>query len=337
MTIAILTINQPSLDAASRLVTYLPEHNLTVFGKEGLTHTLESLRTFGKLDDILPEVWTGYDAIIAIMATGAVVRKVAPYLQDKATDPAVIVINLSLDRVLPLLGGHLGGANALTAQLAERIPGCIPFVSTATDQTGTVSFEMLAKERGWGIVNLQALAAISNRLLNKQKVKVATCQSIFESLPNQALLERVDWGMQGAETIVIAPHVGSDALTLQPGITLGIGCNRDTKQTTITRAVEHFLSRHGLKREQITGLASFEAKADEVGLLAFAEAWDLPIQFFDKETINGLEESFSPSASTKHFGLKGVAEPSAVLGSVWRQLILSKEVFESSVTLAGAI
>jgi len=337
MTIAILTLNQPSLDAAGRLVPYLPEHSIDVYGKAGLTHSLDRLHKFEKLDDILPDVWSGYDAIIAIMATGAVVRKIAPFLQDKATDPAVVVVNLSLDWVIPLIGGHLGGANALAEMIAGRIPGCISFVSTATDQTGTVSFEMLARERGWAIANLPALARISNRLLNKQKVKVATYELIFESLPDQELLERVAFDGIDEDTVVIAPYIVSQSLTLKPPVTLGIGCNRDTPQETITRAVEAFLSAHGLHREQIAGVASFEAKADEAGLLAFAQEWGLPIRFFDKEAINGLEATFSPSASTKHFGLKGVAEPSAVLGATWHQLIVSKEVFEASVTIAGAI
>ncbi len=382
MTIAILTINQPSLTAAERLLAVLDEHTVTVYGKAGLEHAIDDLHIYDKLDDILPDAWQTYDAIIAILAMGAVVRKIAPLLQDKATDPAVLVMNLALDRVVPLLSGHLGGANALAETIASRLPGCLNFLSTATDQTGTLAFEMLAKERGWAIENLPALARISNRLINRQPVRVATLPGIFESIENRANLVRVDWdAVESSEmfpvsldssgsrerkrpfqglgaplspssetsidgdsadlnilnTVVIAPHLHTQSLTLRPPVYLGIGCNRGTSEEELAEAFEMFLKRHGLKREQIAALGSFEAKRDEAGLLAFARAQGLSITFYDPEAINGLEAAFSPSASTRFFGIKGVAEPSAVLASTYHELLFPKEVYLNKITLAGAL
>ncbi len=337
MKIAILTINQPSLNAAEKLLGVLEEHEVDVYGKAGLKHSLESLHTYNRLDDILPDAWKRYDAIIAILAMGAVVRKIAPLLQDKATDPAVLVINLALDKVVPLLSGHLGGANTLADTLAKRLPGCINFISTATDQTKSLAFEMLAKERGWHIENLKALAKISNRLINKQPVKVATYPALFESIPNKENLSCVGFEQIDENSVVIAPHIQSDALTLKPPVTLGMGCNRNTPFELLKEAFEAFLAKHHLTKASIKAIASFEAKKDEAGLLALAKAYDLPIHFYDKAQINALEESFSPSASTKFFGLKGVAEPSAVLGSTYKELVIKKEVYNKAITIAGAI
>ena len=337
MTIAILTINQPSLTAAERLLPVLHEHTVTIYGKAGLEHTMNDLHVYDKLDDILPDAWQTYDAIIAILAMGAVVRKIAPLLQDKATDPAILVMNLALDRVVPLLSGHLGGANALAETIAARLPGCLNFLSTATDQTGTLAFEMLARERGWTIENLPALARISNRLINHQLVRVATLPGIFESIEKRDNLIRVDWEMIDENTVVIAPHIHSQAFTLRPPVYLGIGCNRGTSEAEIAEAFEMFLSRYGLNREQIASIASFEAKRDEEGLLAFAGAYNLPIAFYDPEAINALEGEFSPSASTRFFGIKGVAEPSAILASTYRELLFPKEVYLNKITIAGAL
>ncbi len=337
MKIAVITINQPSLDAAGRLLGVLGEHDVDVYGKAGLAHSLERLHTYKKLDDILPDAWKHYDAIIAILAMGAVVRKIAPLLEDKATDPAVIVINLALDKIVPLLSGHLGGANALADTLAQRLPNCINFISTATDQTKTLAFEMLAQERGWQIANLKALARISNRLINKQPVKVATYPTLFKSIPDKTHLTHVGFEHIDEDTVVIAPHIQSDALTLKPPVTLGMGCNRDTPFALLKEAFEAFLTKHHLTKASIAGIASFEAKKDEAGLLALAKAYDLPIHFYDKAKINALEATFSPSASTKFFGLKGVAEPSAVLGSVYKELVIKKEVYNKAITIAGAI
>ncbi len=337
MTIALITINQPSLDAAVRLLPYLAEHTVDLFGKSGLKNAPDTLHTFTKLDTILPDAWERYDVLIFLLATGAVVRKIAPLLRNKATDPAVLVINLTLDRIIPLLGGHLGGANALAETLTARLPGCINFLSTATDQTGTLAFEMLAQERGWSIDNLHALARISNRLIDHQPVKVATWPSLFASIPDRRNLVRVDLDAIDEDTVVIAPHIPSSALTLKPPVTLGIGCNRGTPAEAFEEALNTFLETHNLQPEQIDRLASFEAKRDETGLLAFAEKHGWEITFFDAEAINRLPGTFSPSAAERFFGLKGVAEPSAVLGSAYRELLFPKTVYNGHITIAGAI
>jgi len=337
MKIAVVTINQPSLNSACRLVPHLSEHEVDVYGKAELTHTLEKLHTYKKLDDILAPAWREYDAIIAILAMGAVVRKIAPLLEDKSTDPAVLVINLALDKVVPLLSGHLGGANELADTLAERLPNCLNFISTATDQTKTLAFEMLAKKNDWKIENLKALAKVSNRLLNKQPVKVATYENVFESIPNKENLSLVDFENLDLDTVVIDPSITSDCLTFRPKVYLGIGCNRNTPLSEIEEAVKQFLEIHKLSMDDIGNIGSFEAKADEVGLLEFAKKYNFNIEFYEKDAINALENSFSDSASTKFFGLKGVAEPSAILASTYKELLFNKEVYFKSVTVAGAI
>ena len=335
--VAVVTINQPSLSSACKLAPYLDAYEVDYFGKKDLKHDLDHLHTYNKLDDIMPTAWANYDALICILAMGAVVRKIAPLLVDKSSDPAVLVINLTLDKIVPLLSGHLGGANELANALCSKIPNAINFISTATDQTKTLAFDMEAKHNGWQIVNLKALANISNRLLNKQSVQVATYKSIFETLSNRENLTRIDFDAIGDNCVVIAPNISSDSLTLKPKVYLGIGCNRDTLCEEIEGAVMEFLTKHNLKIEQIEAIASFEAKQDEVGLLVFAKKYDLEIHFYPKDAINGLENLFSPSASTQFFGLKGVAEPSAILCSKYKELIIQKEVYNKKITIAGAV
>ena len=335
--IAILTINQPSLDSACELVPYMDGFKIDVYGKKDLQHNLNFLHTYKKLDDILPTAWHSYDAIICILAMGAVVRKIAPLLQDKSTDPAVLVINLTLDKIVPLLSGHLGGANELADKLASKLPNAINFISTATDQTNTLAFEMEAKKNGWNIENLKALANISNRLLNKQIVNVATYKNLFDKLSKKENLQLIDFKDEDENTVVISPIQKSKNLLLKPKIFIGIGCNRDTSKKIIKKAVDEFLGKYNLTLKDIALFASFDAKSDEIGLLEFIKDNDLDITFYKKNVINSLENEFSPSASTKFFGLKGVAEPSAVLASKYKELIIKKEVYFKSVTLAGAI
>ena len=333
--VAVVTINQPSLNSACKLVPYLDGYDYDVYGKKDLEHDLDNLIIYNKLDDILVPAWKQYDAIICILAMGAVVRKIAPLLEDKSTDPAVLVINLGLDKVVPLLSGHLGGANELSDTLASRIPNCLNFVSTATDQTKTLAFEMFAKKNDLEIHNLKELAKVSNSLLNKKEVEVQTYKAIFETIPNKSNLKLVD--KCTSELCVNITPFEDDNLTFKPKVYLGIGCNRDTSFEDIEKAFLWFLDKYNLEINQIENIASFEAKADEVGLLEFAKKYNFDIKFYDDKQINNLEGEFSASASTKFFGLKGVAEPSSVLVSKYKELIIPKEVYEKKITIAGAV
>ena len=335
--IAVVTINQPSLNSASRLMHYLDGYEVDIYGKKNLKHNLDNLKIYNKLDDILPLAWKRYDAILCILAIGAVVRKIAPLLRDKSSDPAILVINLALDKIVPLLSGHLGRANELANDLVDRLPNAVNFISTATDQTNTIAFEMLAKKRDWRIENLKALAKISNRLLNKQEVKVATYKSIFDSIPDRKNLKLVDFSSIDLDRVVISPLVKSNSLTLIPKVSIGIGCNRGTSSIEIREAFLDFLEKYNLKLEDIKNINSFSAKSDEVGLLDFAKEYNFKIEFFTKEDINSFQDSFSKSASTKFFGLKGVAEPTAILGSNYQELIIKKEVYNRKITIAGAV
>jgi cobalt-precorrin 5A hydrolase len=300
-----------------------------------LIHNLENLNLYDKIDDIMAPAWQGYDAIICILAIGAVVRKIAPFLKDKSTDPAVIVINLKLDKIVPLLSGHLGGANELSDIIASRIPSCQNFVSTATDQTNTLAFEMFAKKNDLEIHNLKELALISNSLLNKKEVEVITYDSIFQTIPNKENLKLVK--VQTTPLCVNITPFDSPLLTFKPKVFLGIGCNRNTTSEEIKDAVLSFLEKNKLKIEQIKNIASFEAKADEIGLLEFAKEYKFDIKFFNENEINQLQGEFSPSQATKFFGLKGVSEPSSILVSKYKELIIPKEVFNNKITIAGAI
>jgi len=337
MKIAIVTINNPSLNAAKELLPYLQEHQCHIYNKTEDDGKL--FFKFNKLDDILPTAWSEYDAIIALLATGAVVRKIAPLLQDKSTDPAVLILSLDLQRVIPLLSGHLGGANELALELTQKIEGCVNFVTTASDQLKVLAFDMFAKKHNYAISNLKSLAEISNALLNKKQVQVVTYPAIikqieaFEGYDKERFIfvmpdELTELNSE-LPTLYITPQkLPNNSLQLHPQeIVLGVGMNRGTSKEEIQKAVERFLYEHGLSLSQVTKLASFDAKADEIGLLEFAKEQQLALEFFNDEAINALTQEFSPSQATKFFNIKGVAEPASLLASQHKTLFLSKRIY----------
>ncbi len=348
MKIAIATINNPSLASAKKLVCYLDEHECHVFNKaqEGLEDGV-TYHLFNKVDDIMPTAWSEFDAIIFLMATGAVIRKIAPHLKDKASDPAVLIMTLDLKRVIPLLSGHLGGANELANELTRKIEGCVNFVTTASDQMKLLAFDLFAKAHGYTISNLKALAKISNAIINKQMVQVVTYPAIVQQIQNFQGYKEGSFifispdELQGFDaalpTLYITPQkLANDALQIHPQkVVLGVGMNRNTPKSEIDNAVRRFCYEHALDESQIVTLASFEAKKDEVGLLEYAEEKKITLEFFNAEDINALTQQFSPSQATKFFNIKGVAEPASLLASEYKTLFLAKRIY-GSVTVAAS-
>jgi cobalt-precorrin 5A hydrolase len=342
--IAIATINNPSLEAAKKLLPYLAEHECSVFNKaqEG-----DGFFKFDKVDDIMPTAWAEFDAIIFLMATGAVIRKIAPHLKDKATDPAVLIMTLDLKRVIPLLSGHLGGANELANELCEKIEGCVNFVTTASDQIKVLAFDMFAKKHDFKISNLKSLAEVSNAIINKKKVQVITYPCMVEAVKNfegykeenfeffmPDDLENID---ENIPRVYITPQkLANTSLQIHPKeIVLGVGMNRGTSADEISKALNRFCYEHSLELSQVKKLASFTAKADEDGFLEYAKSIDKKIEFFNEDDINSLSEDFSPSQATKFFNIKGVAEPASLLASKHKTLFLSKRIY-GGITVAAS-
>ena len=348
MKIAIATINNPSLEASKKLLPFLKEHECHVFNKSQDTKELGAeFYIYKKVDDILPTAWAEYDAIIFIMATGAVIRKIAPHLKDKATDPAVLIMTLDLQRIIPLVSGHLGGANELANTLSEQIEGCVNFVTTASDQIKVLAFDMFAKKHDFEISNLKSLAEVSNAIINKQKVQVVTYPCMidavqsFEGYKEENFIFLTPTSLSGFDTslptVYITPQkVANNSLQIHPKeISIGLGMNRDTSKEEIAEAVNRFCYEHGLELSQVSKLASFTAKADEVGLLEYAKEMQKELEFFDEDAINALSQAFSPSQATKFFNIKGVAEPAALLASEYKTLFLSKRIY-GGVTVGAA-
>ena len=348
MKIAIATINDPSLNAAKKLLPYLQKHECHVFNKSQDTQEFGAeFHIFKKVDDILPTAWAEFDAIIFIMATGAVIRKIAPHLKDKATDPAVLIMTLDLKRIIPLLSGHLGGANELANELCKQIDGCVNFVTTASDQIKVLAFDMFAKKYDYAISNLKSLAEVSNAIINKKQVQVVTYPCMIEALKafegykEENFIfcspDELEQFREDIPTVYITPQkLPNSSLQIQPQeISLGLGMNRNTSKEEIANAVKRFCYEHGLELSQVSKLASFSAKSDEVGLLEYAKEIQKELEFFDEDAINALTHDFSPSQATKFFNIKGVAEPAALLASKHKTLFLNKRIY-GGVTIAAS-
>ena len=121
--------------------------------------------------------WDKADALVFVMASGIVVRCIAPYIQSKTSDPAVLVLDQNGRFVISLLSGHLGGANALAVKIAGLCGGT-PVITTATDVAGVPAMDVFAKENGLVIENIESLKYISSAMVEKKPVAVVSERAI---------------------------------------------------------------------------------------------------------------------------------------------------------------
>ena len=130
---------------------------------------------YGKEDfkNNLRDAFSRYDNLVCVMATGIVVRILAPLIVHKTSDPAVVVLDQKGRHAISLLSGHLGGANDLAREMAA-ISGGDPVITTATDVAGELSFDSFAKAHNMAIENIGSLKHISGALLSGHTITVIT-------------------------------------------------------------------------------------------------------------------------------------------------------------------
>jgi len=152
--IAVVAITRDGVALAKRTLDALPGAQLHVpekFRAEAERIAPDATHAYaGKTGDQLGRLFATCDAIIAVFSIGAVVRLIAPYLQSKTADPAIVVIDESGRFVIPVLSGHLGGANALAGHLASALDAT-PVLTTASDARETIAVDILGRELGWTV------------------------------------------------------------------------------------------------------------------------------------------------------------------------------------------
>lgn len=303
---------------------------------------------FDDLGELLARLWRERRGIVCIMATGIVVRLVAPLLEGKDKDPAVVVMDDAGKFAISLLSGHLGGGN----ELAERcafVSGARAVITTATDVNGLPSFDMLAKDHGWVIDDLGRVKLLNSLLLDNEEIAVvdpsSQVRSYFHGRGRLAFYDTFVAGTRsGARGVLIVTNsivppqlAAENLLVLRPrNLVLGVGCNSGTGREEIEAVILTNLKRLLLSPQSIACLATAEAKREEPGLVACAEALQVPLRWFSSEELNNVEVPSPPSNhALKAIGATGVAEPAALLASGGGKLLLGK-VKSGNVTLAIA-
>jgi len=345
MNVAIIAITRNGARIGAELLAGIPKSRLFVIEK----HATGDAHPFSTgVQNLMDRLWPDYGGFVFIMATGIVVRTIAPLLQAKDRDPAVVVLDDAGRFAVSLLSGHIGGANALAKSCAGLI-GSIPVITTATDVNELPSFDMLAKESGWLIEDLTRVKILNALLLEGKEIAVLDhgdavkryCAGKGVLSYHEDLAGALESGASGqlvvSNRIIPLQQRSKQLLVLRPlNLCLGIGCNRGTSAQEIESVVLEHLERLALSLQSVKCIATAQAKGDEEGLLEYAAAADLPLLLFESDQLNAVD---APSPASDHamaaIGARGVAEPAALLASEGGRLLLHKAK-SGNVTLAIA-
>lgn len=297
------------------------------------------------LNDWAREMFAAMDALIFIGATGIAVRAIAPLVQDKFYDPAVLVMDELGQFCIPLLSGHVGGANEL-AETISQLTGSQAVITTATDVNHKFAVDVFARKNGLKIADRELAKEISAELLTGRKVGFFT-----DFLWNGTLPKGLCEGQFCDRNIQITINTDllkdrsetcsreKDILRLVPPvIILGIGCRKGTPAGQIQSAIHQLLKEQNLHPLSIAAIATIDLKKEEPGLLAAAEALQTPVICYSSEELAAVPGDFAESAFVKQItGVGNVCERAALKAARERggYLVCHKTVYDG-VTVAAA-
>ena len=273
----------------------------------------------GELSIWTEEHFSHDDALVFVGAIGIALRAIAPYIKTKTKDPAVVVVDELGKFSIPILSGHIGGANELALQIADVL-GAIPVITTATDINNVFAIDTWAKGQGLNILNPQCIKLVSSKLLKGETVHIKSEYPIDGKVPQNVQIDDLE-DMDDYDVIITHKDYENkyknDALLLVPQIiTVGIGCRKDVSFENIEKSILNILKSENYHILALNALASIDKKANEKGILEFAKKYGLPFNTFSAEELNSLEGDFTKSDFVKSVvEVDNVCERSAVIES----------------------
>lgn len=291
--------------------------------------------------------WTGKmfaekRAMIFVSATGIAVRAIAPWIRDKMTDPPVVTVDEGAQFVIPLLSGHVGGANELARHIADWLEA-VPVITTATDVNGKFAVDLFASAYHMTITDRKEAKNISAAVLEGKQI------GVFSDLPIKKLPDGFVMDRWCEENICITvkdpsfPEKKASYLRLVPrAVVLGVGCRRGTDPEFMKEKVFALLKEHGIDPAAVKAIASVDVKQDEPAVLGLKQVFDgeclhqpCEHRFYTPEQLNQVPGDFKESAFVKkQIGVGNVCERSACAAG--GKLLVEKQAGDG-ITLAAAL
>lgn len=292
---------------------------------------------------LVQQVFGEYQRLVLFMPVGAAVRLLAPRLEHKHADPAVVCVDDAGRFAVSLLSGHLGGADQLAEEVANVLGGT-SVVTSASHATGSLAVDMLGHEFGWRLdATPVAVTRASAALVNGEQVGVYQEAGEPGWWPEDRPLPENIQVYSSLEALASAPCAAAlvitDRLAPEPGnrqsyfatlgdkivvlyrprsLVVGLGCRRGVPAEELRALLETTFRQNNLAQDSIRCVATAELKRDEAGINLLADNLGVPVHFYSNDELNsvfatGLAEP-EQSADEAGSGPTPSAAPHRLLG-----------------------
>jgi cobalt-precorrin 5A hydrolase / precorrin-3B C17-methyltransferase len=250
---------------------------------------------------------------VCFLAVGATTRLVAPLLDSKWVDPAVVCVDEAGRYAVALVGGHTAGANVLCARVADAL-AAQAVITTATDAAGLPGLDAL----GWPAEG--AVARVSRALLDGEQVGFeADATWPLPALP-------VAIGGAGLRRIMVTDRIvpidENTAVLRPPSLVAGVGASKGVAADEVLALLDEALAVGGLSRSSVTALATVDAKATEEGIVAAAGRGGWPLYSYPADQLAAVEVPNPGPAALAAVGTPSVAEAAAL--TCGNELVVAK-------------
>lgn len=263
------------------------------------------------------------DPILFVGAMGIAVRAISGGIEDKLSDAPVLVMDELGQYIIPVLAGHVGGANELAVKIANLL-GAIPVITTATDVEGAFAVDLWAKENGLGIYNREGIAKVSAKALEGKAIRLS-----IENFPpkNTDVVVSSDLTYLHQGKILLCPKTYG----------VGIGCRKETDSDMLEEFVLRTLMEEGISIHEVGAFASIDLKREEEALVRLGKTYHIPFITFTTELLSKAKGEYEESAFVeKTTGVGNVCERAAMLLTGNSGDIVVKKRAENGMTIAVA-
>ncbi|AKP66212.1 cobalt-precorrin 5A hydrolase [Companilactobacillus ginsenosidimutans] len=320
--IAIVSITNTGTKLGASVKKVLSDHDVLLYAPSRIADAnVDVSIEKGEFTTTVQNLFTEMDCLILIMATGIAVRTISPVIEDKTTDPAVLVIDELGKHVISLLSGHVGGANEWTTQLSEQL-GADPVITTATDTEKVASIDVLAKRLNAWYPNFKENTKLINRkLAEHEKVylyvedyflnEIPTLNG-FTKIPKDEISESDD-----APIVIVSDQTDfekhDNVIHVVPKLNaLGVGCRKNVTYEMMQTNFALFMSMHHLAWDSIAVIASIDVKQNEAAIQYLANTLHAETEFHSAEELSEVDINYPSSEFVKKtVGVGNVASSSA--------------------------
>ncbi|MFJ4280060.1 precorrin-3B C(17)-methyltransferase [Streptomyces massasporeus] len=275
----------------------------------------------GPVGDAVRTAFAQCEQLVCFLATGAVVRLVAPLLSGKTEDPGVVCVDEGGRFAVSLLGGHAGGANELAHEVGDLL-GAEPVVTTATDAVDLAGLDTL------GLPVEGDVAGVSRALLDGEAVALRA--EVAWPLPPLPVTDEGAYTIRLTDRLVEAAE--REAVLRPPTLVVGVGASKGAPVEEVLGLVEDALREAGLSVASVAGLATVDAKAEEAGIVEAARRLGVPLVTYGAQELAGVDVPNPSDAPLAAVGTPSVAEAAALVGG--GELLVPKRKSAASPAMA---